>query len=252
MVCNATSFSDQQRPLPCLLNAIYLWGITLSASPVLSAQEPIFLSRSLSQIGIPSQHRDDALQRVQTHILLRNYFMRSGHTYEGKSHSDAAIWFAMRNGFHKPTTTSPNTAPGPGLIDPTDGAAAFWAAYYLDKCWSLLLTLPSACPDQRNSSDEDRIDLPWPIDVDKPTPVSNCFRFIEVLTHLLNVDPRCERTTIHWHCCMLFERPTRQPCRRSLLHCYGMQSHNFVEADLRFRLPVESQYVNFTTYLYLP
>jgi len=173
-VCNATFF-DRQRPLPCLLNVIYLWGIALSASPVLSAQEPIFLSRSLSQIGIPSQHRDDVLQRVQTHILLGNYFMRSGHMHEGKSHSNTAIWFAMRNGFHKPVTTSPSATPSPGSIDPVDRAAAFWAAYYLDKCWSLLLALPSACPDQRNPTDEDRIDVPWPIDVDKPTSVSNFF-----------------------------------------------------------------------------
>lgn len=174
VVYNATPFFDQPRPLPCLLNAIYLWGIALSASPVLSAQEPVFLSRSLSQIGIPSQDRNDVIQRVQTHILLSNYFMRSGHMNEGKSHSNVAMWFAMRNEFHKPATT-PSVVPlSPGSADPADRMAAFWAAYYLDKCWSVLLTLPSACPDQRNPTNEDRIDVTWPVDVDKPAPVCSC------------------------------------------------------------------------------
>ena len=172
-VYNATPFFDQPRPLPCLLNAIYLWGIVLCASPVLSAQESVFLSRSVSTLQFPSQYRDDTLQRIQTHILLSNYFMRSGHTKEGKSHSDTAIWFAMRSGFHKPAPIPPIVPLSPEATDPADNLSAFWAAYYLDKCWSVLLTIPSACPDQRNPTDRDRIDIPWPIDVDKPVPVSN-------------------------------------------------------------------------------
>ena len=174
-VYNPTPFFDQPQPLPCLLNAIYLWGIALSASPVLSAQEPIFLSRSLSQVGVPSQHRDDVIQRVQAHILLSNYFMRSGHINGGKSHSNVAMWLVMRNGFHKPAMTPSVVSLSPGSTDPADRVAAFWAAYYLDKCWSVLLKLPSACPDQRNSANEDRIDVAWPVDVDKPAQVCNCF-----------------------------------------------------------------------------
>lgn len=170
---NATSFSDQPRPLPHLLNAIYLWGIVLSASPVLSAQESVFLSKSLSTITIPSQNVDDTVQRIQTHILLSNYFMRYGHMKEGKSHSNTAIWLAMGSGFHKPAPVQNMASFTPGTTDPADNMAAFWAAYYLDKCWSILLALPSACPDQRNSIDEERIDVPWPIDVDKPVLVSN-------------------------------------------------------------------------------
>ena len=164
---------NQPQPLPCLLNAIYLWGIALSASPILSAQEPIFLSRSLSQIGIPSQHQDDVLQRVQAHILLSNYFMRSGHMSEGKSHSNAAMWFVMKGRFHKPAPAPSSVPLGPGTTDPADKAVAFWAAFYLDKCWSILAALPSACPDQRNATDADRIDIPWPVDVNRPAPVSN-------------------------------------------------------------------------------
>ena len=180
---DATSFFDRPRPLPCLLNVIYLWGIALSASPALSAQEPIFLSRSLSQIGIPSQRRDDALQRVQAHILLSNYFMRSGHMNEGKSHSNAAIWLAMGNGFHKQAKVPFSASSSPGSIDPADRLAAFWAAYYLDKCWCLLLAIPSACPDQRNASDKDRIDIAWPVDVDKPVPVSDRSKYFEAATY---------------------------------------------------------------------
>ena len=175
MVYNAAPSLDQPWPSSYLLNAIYLWGIALSASPALSVQEPVVLSRSLSQIGTPSQHQDDMLQKVQAHILLSNYFMRSGHMNEGKSHSNAAIWLAMRNGFHKPTTASSSVSSRPRTTDPAAKAAAFWAAYYLDKCWSVLLMLPSACPDQRNSSDEDRIDVAWPVDIDKPVPVCNRF-----------------------------------------------------------------------------
>ena len=170
---DTTPLFDQTRPLPYLLNAIYLWGIVLCASPVLSAQESVFLSKSLSAITIPSQHGDDALQRVQTHILLSNYFMRYGHMKEGKSHSNTAMWLAVRSRFHKPALVQSIVSFPSGAIDPADNIAAFWAAYYLDKCWSILLTLPSACPDQRNPTDEERIDVPWPIDVDKPVLVRN-------------------------------------------------------------------------------
>jgi hypothetical protein len=173
-VHDTTPFFDQSRPLPYLLNAIYLWGIVLCASPVLSAQESIFLSRSLSAITSPSQHREDMLQRVQAHILLSNYFMRYGHMKEGKSHSNIAMCLAMRSRFHKPAPVPSivSLTPRTGTADPADNMAAFWAVYYLDKCWSVLLTLPSACPDQRNPTDEERIDIPWPVDVDKPVLVS--------------------------------------------------------------------------------
>ena len=172
---NAAPFRDQPWPLPCLLNAIYLWGIALSASPIMSEQEPIFLSKAFGQLAVPSRNQDDALQKVQTHILLSNYFMRSGHTNEGKVHSDAAMWLAMRTGFHKPTIVPPSVSTSPKSVDPADKAAAFWAAYYLDKCWGVLVRLPSACPDQRNSTDEDRIDIAWPVDVGKPVQVRNRF-----------------------------------------------------------------------------
>lgn len=207
---NVSQFFDEARPSPCLLNAIYLWGIALSASPVMSAQEPIFLSRSLYHLGTLSQHRGNELQRVQTYILLSNYFMRSGHTNEGKSHSNAAIWLAMKSGFHKPATSP---APSPGAVDPADKLAAFWAAFYLDKCWSLLLTLPSVCPDQRNAADEDRIDIPWPADVDKPVSVSYRSSSSKqyLIAHLSNVDPCSKPTTIHRYRYTLFERSTRQP-----------------------------------------
>ena len=174
----ATPFFDQSHPSSCLMNAIYLWGIVLCASPVISAQESVYLSRSLSTVGIPSQSRDDALQKVQTHILLSNYFMRHGHTKEGKSHSNIAMWLAMNNRFHKPAPVPSLISLTPGAVDPADKVAAFWATYYLDKSWSILLTLPSACPDQRNPTDEDRIDVPWPIDVDKPVLVRNCIELI--------------------------------------------------------------------------
>ncbi|KAF9648864.1 hypothetical protein BDM02DRAFT_3235476 [Thelephora ganbajun] len=189
-VYNAAPFCGRSRPLPYLLNAIYLWGIALSASSVLLAQEPLFLSRSLSQIGSPSQHQDDPLQRIQTHILLSNYFMRSCHTSEGKSHSNTAMWFAIRNGFHKPAMPPSGVPSSSGAVDPADKVAAFWAAFYLDKCWSLLLAFPSACPDQRNPTDEHRIDIPWPIDVDKPMPTHVAIprQSIGTVTRFLN-DP---------------------------------------------------------------
>ena len=177
-VHHTTPFFDQSQPLPYLLNAVYLWGIVLCASPVLSAQEPVFLSRSLSTIAVPSQHGDDTLQRVQTHILISNYFMRYGHMKEGKSHSDTAMWLAMRSRLHKPALVRSIVSFTPETADPADNMTAFWATYYLDKCWSVLLTLPSACPDQRNPTDEERIDIPWPIDVDKPVLVSNCSSFL--------------------------------------------------------------------------
>ena len=171
---NSIPFLDQPRPLPCLLNAIYLWGIALCASPVLSAQEAVFLSRSLSTLAAPSLSRDDLLQIIQTHILLSNYFMRSGHMKEGKSHSNIAIWLVMSGGFHKPVPVSSVVSLDSCAAIAAESMAAFWAAYYLDKCWSILLTLPSACPDQRNPTDEDRIDVPWPVDVDKPALVCDC------------------------------------------------------------------------------
>ena len=206
-IYDATAFFDQSGPLPCLVNAIYLWGIVLCASPVLSAQESVFLSKSLSAIGIPSQYSDDTLQKVQTHILLSNYFMRCGHTKEGKSHSSTAMWLAMRSGFHKSAPSPSIASLTPGMTDPADNVAAFWAAYYLDKCWGILLTLPSACPDQRNPSDEDRIDVPWPVDVDKLVLVS-------------------DRLNLSSH---VVDRPCCLRCRRMLLdhNSLSVRSHAF-------------------------
>lgn len=52
----------QRRPLPCLLDAIFLLSIRMSGSSVLAAQEDVFLERALQapQSVHPSQVSLDA------------------------------------------------------------------------------------------------------------------------------------------------------------------------------------------------
>ncbi|KII84421.1 hypothetical protein PLICRDRAFT_78790, partial [Plicaturopsis crispa FD-325 SS-3] len=167
------------RPTPAVLSAIYLCGVHLSQSDLV-IHESLFLTRALDQTArsLTSDHPHKILHALQAEVLLTYYFFRNGRFLEGKYHSSAAVALAFSCGLNKIRSDLP---PPPGasffgnvgleLPPPRDATEegeriiGFWAAFTLDKCWSVALGWPSSILDTIAGGAQ--IDTPWPLSMEE-------------------------------------------------------------------------------------
>lgn len=156
-------FGHPSRPSPALLSAVYVWAIALSRSPGLAAYEPVFLSRALYHAAVAptSTHPNKAKHALQAELLLGNYYFYRGLICEGRAHCNVAMKIALVCRVHTLAGVK-QTSRGLDAIEQREWVNAFWAAYYVDLCWTVATGLPSICPDL--NSGDDRVDIPWPID----------------------------------------------------------------------------------------
>ncbi|KZT10176.1 uncharacterized protein LAESUDRAFT_756362 [Laetiporus sulphureus 93-53] len=160
------------------LNAIYTLGAHFSREPQLRSQEATFLSRVLEQLPTAlSRSQPVAILHVlQTEILLSYYFMDNNRSLEGIYHSNAAASMALACKLHQirssrylGASTGHATSAPYRLNPPVNGVEegerinALWAAYILDKSWSIAFGSSTAFTEEDGKGMV--IDTPWPVDL---------------------------------------------------------------------------------------
>ncbi len=166
---------------------IYLWGLRLSQSPALVAQEAQFLQRSvqalMSNIGNADSSR--RIHVMQAEVLLAQYFFCQGRYLEGQYHANAVISLAISINLHRIRSSNgiaTNVTPGNvrpmrsmvgissavELAVPRDATEErerinlFWTIFNMDHCWSVAMGVPPLLSD--DGTHDTQIDTPWPLD----------------------------------------------------------------------------------------
>ncbi|KAJ7147792.1 hypothetical protein C8R43DRAFT_523757 [Mycena crocata] len=169
----ARPFGDRNRPAPCLLSAVYLWGSILSSTtPNESPAEDAFLLSTLQNISADirafSVHPRLVLDTIQAEVLLSLYYLHAALPVQGRYHAAAAASLAFTAGLQHLNVT-PGSPPRPsfplaehllpretGVIDVAERIDAFWAVVTVNSYWAAAEGSPSAIPYSAN------IDTPWP------------------------------------------------------------------------------------------
>ena len=154
------------RPLDCLVDVITLWAHRLAERPDFLQREPGFLGRALESLpaAIGSGSVAHRIQLVQAEVLLALYFFCDGRLIEGRYHASAAMTAALgcrlhqisnNGGAHGGTHQLAGVGMGTALPAPQNAVElgerinVFWAAFLLDRCWSVALgSQPSLLDEQ--------------------------------------------------------------------------------------------------------
>jgi hypothetical protein len=172
-------FGHPSRPSPALLSAVYLWGVHLSHSEPLLAQEYTFMTRALQHAAtdLLGAHPNNILHTLQAEILLSYYLFRIGRFLEAKTHAAAAVSLALGCGLQRirsanlypPSTiglsaeTPISLHPASDNVDEGERINGFWAVFMLHKFISVALELPSSVCGTLEAPGM-QIDTPWPLD----------------------------------------------------------------------------------------
>ncbi|KAG7451498.1 uncharacterized protein BT62DRAFT_927209 [Guyanagaster necrorhizus] len=159
-IMNADEFG-WERPSLALLQAVYLWGVHLSASPEISAFEPYFLSTAVRHTSeaLSTTHTHKIIHRIQAEALLAQYFFLNARMLEGKYHTSAAVSLLFGAGFHKIRSTeggsTSNLPPLTDLVEEGERINGFWTVLILNNCWTTL----------ESNIVYESIDTPWPLEM---------------------------------------------------------------------------------------
>jgi hypothetical protein len=133
---------------PVLMNAIFLWACFVSRPGPLYQHEAHYLSRTLESLGEALQQPGKVVDIVQASSLLSMYFFSNGRMLEGSYHANAAASLAVQFGLHCATSRKNSRCFDPtesfkvesgDEIEQNERTLAFWQAYNLDSCWSVVL-----------------------------------------------------------------------------------------------------------------
>ncbi|TFY66227.1 hypothetical protein EVG20_g4863 [Dentipellis fragilis] len=172
------------RPIPALINAVYLLGTTILLHSTDSRggppiDESVFLSRALCTIGVvlagaPSHQ---VVQGIQAHVLLAMYHYKIGLYIEGRHQSDAAASLIMACGLHQIRSAEmphnllsfvdivPVKLTEPrDQIEEGERINGMWAVFVIDRCWAVAFGAPLIIAD--NDASGSQIDTPWPLDME--------------------------------------------------------------------------------------
>jgi hypothetical protein len=147
------------------MNAMFLFGIRLSGSPVLQAHESAFLGRSLQ--SAPSIQPHHILQNIQAEVLIAHYFLSQGRFLEAMHRINTAVSLSIGCGLHRldganSGRTSYALSSARDSVEQGERVDAIWTILTLHKCWSIILQWPSSVSDIL----DEQIDLPWPLDME--------------------------------------------------------------------------------------
>jgi hypothetical protein len=180
-------FGHHSRPSPSLLSAVYLWGVHLSHSEPLLAQEYTFMTRALQHTAtdLLGTHPNNIVHNLQAEVLLAYYFFRIGRFLEAKAHTAAAVSLAIGSGFHRIRSSSLFAAPAIGLssdapislpspqnsIEEGERINGFWTVFMLHKYITVALEPPSSVCGALEAPGI-QLDTPWPLDISSYSGVS--------------------------------------------------------------------------------
>jgi len=160
---------------PALMNAILLWACFVSRPGPLYQHETLYLARTLDALGEALQHPDKIVDIVQASCLLSMYFLSNGRMLEGSYHATAAASLAVQFGLHGGISQKNNwcyeqmdsfkAESAKDATDEDERVLAFWQAYNLDCCWSVVLRKPPIIRDARIAFNS--INTPWPQNVEE-------------------------------------------------------------------------------------
>ncbi|KAL5536926.1 hypothetical protein ACEPAF_749 [Sanghuangporus sanghuang] len=175
-----------------LMNAIFLWALSLSSEPTFRGRENVFLQRAINilqnVIGGELGSSGDAafptkvLHVMQAEVLIAQYFFTHGRILEGRYHANAAVSLAVSYGFHRISASSCTAPSQPvrsgvssslGLLTQTlppvttcvefgERVNMFWAVYNVDRCWTVV---GNPCIMSDDPAHGTQIDTPWPWDM---------------------------------------------------------------------------------------
>ncbi|KAG6908290.1 hypothetical protein DXG01_005391 [Tephrocybe rancida] len=170
---------DHTRPIPALINAIYLWGTHLSPSPPDGCDEKSFLQASLHHLAkdLSSSHPHRIIQGIQAEVLLSYYYLMHGKVLGGNYHANSAVSLSLSSGLHRirtpePIASVPTPISSPQLLLPNlpkpiddteegERVDAFWAVLILNNTWIAIQESYSMFYDLQTIG----VDTPWPMDV---------------------------------------------------------------------------------------
>ncbi|KAL5492393.1 hypothetical protein ACEPAI_3840 [Sanghuangporus weigelae] len=198
-----------------LMNAIYLWALTLSNEPGFRGHENVFLQRAINMLqnviggevgssGVAT-FPTRVLHVMQAEVLIAQYFFTHGRILEGRYHANAAVSLAVSYGFHRISASSCVVPSQPirsgvssslGLLTQTlppattcvefgERVNVFWAVYNIDRCWTVV---GNPCIMSDNPAHGTQIDTPWPWDMheyeavdmnEEPLSLTQCDRTIQ-------------------------------------------------------------------------
>lgn len=170
---------NPSRPIPALINVVYLWGILIIKNNDLRHHEPILASRVASQLGsaISTTPSHQILQVIQTKILLVDYLFRIGHFAAALHEAHSASSLAVASGLHKIRTAQPIPAYTSFIdridltlqeprdqIEEGERINAFWGVFFMDRCLSVMFGPPLVISDM--DAPGMQIDTPWPLEME--------------------------------------------------------------------------------------
>ncbi|KAF7356089.1 Zn(2)-C6 fungal-type domain-containing protein [Mycena venus] len=174
-------FGDILRPSHSLLYAVYLWGAHLSQSGPLFDLKSAFLSRALQAISTETcVHRDSihAIQTIQAHVLLANYFFLLRSFLAAQLHANAAATLVLGYRLHKLGSAPPPASsirnselppfdayltPAQDSVEEGERVRCFWAVVSLQANLNLASDSPTSLSSCLLESSGTEIDTPWPM-----------------------------------------------------------------------------------------
>lgn len=170
---------NPSRPIPALINVVYLWGVLIIKNNDLRHHEPILASRVASQLGsaISTTASHQILQVIQAKILLVDYLFSIGHFAAALHEAHSASSLAVASGLHKIRTAQPIPAHMSFIdridltlqeprdqIEEGERINAFWAVFFMDRCLSVMFGPPLVISDM--DAPGMQIDTPWPLEME--------------------------------------------------------------------------------------
>ena len=167
------------RPIPALINAIYLWGLVIVKNNDFHLHVPILASQIASQLGsaISTTSSHQILQVIQAKILLVGYLFRIGHFPTALHEAHSASSLAVACGLHKIRTAQPIPAYTSFIdridltlqeprdqIEEGERINAFWAVFFMDRCLAVIFGPPLVISDM--DAPGMQIDTPWPLEME--------------------------------------------------------------------------------------